>query len=232
MEPREPQSKHEPDSVAVFERPVFATTSTRDLLDFGLHNAVHRERLVEIIVRALDACAGKELRDRYLVDLLSQSLEGSVVQVCSAAKWTQELLGQIKAGRLGDFARPRHAKGKLGPKKQAELAEARESFRFLFPNALARKAGRPNAEDVTKIEEKLRTDLEPMFAHRDKIVAHWDPLRQRRSTWGDLVHALNVLVLLYGHLWRLHTGVPYQVPTLSPHSRESTSALLAEAIQR
>ena len=218
--------------VETFERPPFATTSTKDLLDFGLFQVVHRQRLVEIITRAFDACAGKPLRDRYLADILSQSLEGAVVQLCSCTKWTLELLGQIKAGRLRDFARPRPGPGKPTPQQEEALREGRECFRFLFPEAVARQAGVPNASDIEKVEEVVRKVLEPLVVHRDKIVAHWDPLPQQRATWGDLVDAFRVLTPLYANLWRLHTGGPYQVPTLSPHSRESTSYLLAAGIQR
>lgn len=232
MESHEPRTTADSEIVEVFERPPFATTSTKELLHFGLYHVEQRRRLVEIIVRALDACAGKQLYDGYLVDLLSQSLEGAVVQVCSAAEWTQELLGQIKAGRFKDFARPGHPRGRLSPKEQAALAEARDSFRFLFPDAVARKAGRPNAGDVTKIEEIVRGVVEPLRTHRNRIVGHWDAKPQRRATWGELVDPLRVLVSLFGHLWLVHTGVPYQVPTLSPHSRESTSALPADAILR
>src|SRR5438067_2168132 len=117
--PDEPSAPDESGDDDIFERPAFATTSTRDLLDFGLFQVVHRQRLVEIIVRTFESCVGKELRDRYLVDLLSQSLEGAVVQLCSAAKWALELLGQIKAGRLKDFARPGRPKSRLNPKQEA-----------------------------------------------------------------------------------------------------------------
>src|SRR5229473_2084702 len=112
------------------------------------------------------------------------------------------------------------------------VGDGRECFRFLFPEAVARQVGVPNASDIEKIEEVVRKMLEPLVAHRDKIVAYWDPLRQERATWGDLVDAFRVLTPLYANLWRLHTGESYQVPTLSPHSRESTSELLAAAIQR
>jgi hypothetical protein len=216
----------------VSDLPPFASASTRDLLDFGLQSVIQRQRLIEVIVRTFDACAGRPLRDGYLVDLLTQSLEGAVVQVCSAGKWIDKLLKQIRAGRLRDFARPRRGRDKITPEQRALLADGREAFRYLFPQAVVRQSGRPNAADVKLVEDAVRSVLKPLLTHRDRIVAHWDPESQRRATWGDLVNAVRVLVELLSRLWFIHTGTVYQVPTLSPHSRESTSALLAEAVQR
>ena len=210
--------------MAEVQLPEFSAASTRDLLGFGLEHVVQRKRLVEIIARALDACAGQPIRDRYLADVLAQSLEGAVVQLCSAAEWTQDLLRQIRGGRLKDFRRAK--------KKDSLPPEVVNSFDTLFPNAVTRNSDRPNADDVLRLEEQLRICLAPLRVHRDKILAHWDANPPPPATWGNLVEPFLVLEQLLGRLWHVHAREPYKVQTLSPHTRESTSEILAKAIQR
>ncbi len=208
-----------------------AISEGRDLIDFALQNVVQRKRLVESIARALDSCAGKVLRDRYLADILTQSLDGAVVQVCSAGRWVGDLLKQVRARRLNDFS----LRQRPDPAAEARVlddAEVASAFMFLFPDAVRRAAHRPNAADIASLERQLATLLESVKRHRDKIVAHWDPGQHAPATWGDLATPFLALEALLSKPWVVHTRATYLIETLSPHPRESTSQLLADGILR
>jgi len=83
-----------------------------------------------------------------------------------------------------------------------------------------------------RLEEEVRRVLTPLRAHRDKVVAHWDPGPLRPATWGDLTDAFLELEQLFSRLWVVHTREIYLIEARSPHSRESTAEILANAIQR
>jgi hypothetical protein len=110
--------------------------------------------------------------------------------------------------------------------------EAYSSFDILFPDAARRGSEWPNAADVASLEEQVRDVIAPLRTHRDKLLAHWDPGTHLPATWGDLVHPLLVLEQLLTSMWVIHTREFYLVETKSPHSRESTSEQLSQAILR
>lgn len=212
-------------------RPSLADAPTVDLIDFALQQIVQRKRLLEIVVKALDGCAGKALQDRYLVDILTQSVEGAVVQICSAAEWVLKLLRHVRAGRLRDFTRGARADLSVAGASVAESA-CLDAFTELFPAAKLRGADGPNAADVEALEAQVRQILAPVRTHRDKLLAHWDAGTQVPATWGDLTNALLALERLLTRMWVVHTRSTYLVEAKSPHSRGSTAELLSQAILR